>query len=163
MRQRYQLTQEGNVLRNELTAEPGADVPEHLHPRIEERFEIVTGDWAFFVDGEERRAGPGDSLIVPPGRWHRFANIGADEGRFVAEIEPAMDMREFFEESAALSQAGAFRKPGVPKGIRGTFAAAEFAHRYRETTVMRFPPQPLQRLLFPLLARIEHRRRPGAA
>jgi quercetin dioxygenase-like cupin family protein len=158
LRQRYRLSRVGDALRNELTAEPGAGVPEHVHPHIEERFEILEGEWSFWVDGEERRAGPGDHLTVPPGARHRFANAGPGVGRFVAEIEPAMDMEGFFSESAALARAGMFRRPGVPSGLRGTLAAAEFAHRYRDTTVMLFPPRPLQRVLFPLLAAIERRR-----
>ena len=163
MRQRYRLSREGDVLRNELTAEPGAGVPEHYHPHIEERFEILEGDWAFFVDGAERRAGPGDRLLVPAGARHRFANTGPGVGRFVAEIEPAMDMEGFFAESAALARAGMFRKPGVPRGVRGALAASEFAERYGETTVMLSPPRIVQRLAFPVLARIERRRRAKAA
>jgi quercetin dioxygenase-like cupin family protein len=159
MRQRYELSREGDVLRNVLTAEAGSEVPEHWHPAIEERFEILEGQWSFRVDGEERRAGPGDRLVVQPGVRHKFANVGANPGRFVAEIEPAMDMEAFFAESAALAQAGMFKQPGVPRGLRGALAAAEFAERYTDTTIMTFPPRWVQRLAFPVLARIERRRR----
>lgn len=156
--QRYRLTRAGDVLRNELTADPGAEVPEHFHPSIEERFEILEGDWSFRVNGEERRAGPGDRLVVPAGARHKFANLGPDVGRFIAEIEPAMDMEGFFAESAELARAGVFRRAGVPKGLRGALAASEFAERYSDTTVMLFPPRAVQRLAFSLLARIERRR-----
>ena len=162
MRQRYELTREGDVLRNVLTAEPGSEVPEHWHPRIEERFEILEGEWRFRVDGEERPASAGDRLVVAPGARHKFANVGSTTGRFVAEIEPAMDMESFFTESAALSRSGAFKRPGVPKGLRGALAASEFAERYSDTTVMTSPPRWLQRLAFPILARIERRRRKPA-
>jgi quercetin dioxygenase-like cupin family protein len=162
MRQSYELVRDGDVLRNTLTAEPGADVPEHLHPQIEERFEILEGDWSFQVDGEERRAGPGDRLVVPPGVRHRFANVGSGRGRFVAEIEPAMEMEGFFAESAELAEAGMFKRPGVPRGLRGALAASEFADRYSELTIMTSPPRWVQRLAFPLLARIERRRRSRA-
>jgi quercetin dioxygenase-like cupin family protein len=153
MRQRYRLWQEGDVLHNEVSAEPGAGVPEHFHPRIEERFEVLEGEFTFTVDGEERMAGPGDRLVVEAGARHRFENSGRGVGRLVAEIEPALDMREFFEESAALARAGVFARPGLPKP-RGLPAAADFALRYRDTTVMTFPPRLLQRLLFPPLARL---------
>jgi mannose-6-phosphate isomerase-like protein (cupin superfamily) len=156
MRQRYRLTREGDVLRNELSAEPGSGVPEHYHPQIEERFEILEGDWKFEVDGAERPAGPGDRLVVPAGARHRFENVGSGVGRFVAEIEPALDMQEFFEESAALARAGVFARPGMPK-LRGLPAAAAFAQRFRETTVMTFPPRAVQRILFPPLARLARR------
>lgn len=162
MGQRYRLTGKGDVLRNELAADPGSEVPEHFHPRIEERFEILEGDWTFLVDGEERRARPGDRLTVPAGAPHKFANMGSEVGRFIAEIEPAMDMEGFFMESAALARAGMFSRPGIPNGLRGALAASEFAERYKDTTVMLFPPRPVQRLVFPVLAGIERRRRGNA-
>jgi quercetin dioxygenase-like cupin family protein len=159
MRQRYRLSREGNVLRLELWADPGARVPEHLHPQIEERFEVREGEFVFKVDGEKRRAGAGERLVAPAGSRHAFENVGAGVGHFVAEIEPALDMQELFEESAALARAGMFLRPGIPKGLRGLLAAAEFAERYRETYRQTFPPRAIQRILFPPLARLERRRR----
>ena len=158
MRQTYRLTREGEVLRNELSAEPGASVPEHFHPDIEERFEVLEGEFTFKVDGKKRRAGPGERLVVPAGARHSFKNTGEAVSRFVAEIEPARDMQGFFEESAALAREGKFLRPGIPKGIKGLLAAAEFADRYGDTTVMTFPPRAVQRLLFPRLARMARRR-----
>ena len=70
-----------------------------------------------------------------------------------------MEMEGFFAESAELARAGMFRRPGMPRGLRGVLAASEFAERYSDTTVMLFPPRPVQRLAFPILARIERRRR----
>ena len=157
MRQTYRLTRQGDVLRNELTAEPGAWVPEHVHPGIEERFEVLEGEFTFKVDREKRRAEAGERLVVPAGAWHSFKNTGDGVARFVAEIEPARDMQGFFEESAALAREGKFLRPGLPKP-GGLLAAAELADRYSETTVMSFPPRPVQRLLFPRLARLARRR-----
>jgi hypothetical protein len=79
------------------------------------------------------------------------------------EIDPAMGMEELFTESAALARAGMFWRAGIPSGVRGALAAAELADRHRDALIVSFPPHVLQRLLFPLLARIERRRRsPGA-
>ena len=158
MRQTYRLSQQGDVLRNELTAEPGSWVPEHFHPAVEERFEVLEGEFTFKVDGKKRRAVTGDRLVVAPGARHMFRNTGKGAGRFVAEIEPATSMPEFFEESAAMAREGLFMRPGIPKGLRGLLAAADFAERHREITVMTFPPQPVQRILFPRLARLARRR-----
>jgi quercetin dioxygenase-like cupin family protein len=162
MRQRYRLTQDGDVLRNELWAEPGARVPTHFHPHIEERFEVLEGEFTFKVNGKRQRAVPGDRLVVPPGTRHSFENTGAGVSRFVAEIEPAMTMRGFFEDSAALARAGMFRGPGQPRGLRGMLAGAELLDRYRDIMVVAFPPPSLQRVLNPLLARIERRKRARA-
>jgi quercetin dioxygenase-like cupin family protein len=158
LRQRYRLTLEGDVLRVELWADPGARAPEHYHPRIEERFEVVEGEFTFMVDGEKRKAGPGDRLVAKPGVRHGFENTGEGVARFVAEVDPALGMKEFFEESAALARAGKFMRPGIPKGIRGTLDAAEFAERHLDDTVMSFPPPAVQRIVFPPLARLARRR-----
>ena len=159
MRQRYRFSREGDVLRLQLWAEPGAYVPEHLHPTIEERFHVREGEFTFKVGGSKRRAGPGERLAVAPGDRHSFKNTGDGVAHFEAEIEPALNMQDLFEESAALAQAGMFLRPGIPKGIKGLLAASEFADRYSDIYQGTFPPRPLQRLLFPRLARIERRRR----
>jgi quercetin dioxygenase-like cupin family protein len=159
LRQRYRLTQQGNVLRNELWAEPGARVPDHYHPQIEERFEVLDGEFTFKVNGRKQRAVAGDRLAVPAGARHSFENTGPGVSHFVAEIEPALTMKQFFEDSAALGRAGKFRGPGVPKGLGGVLAGAELLDRYRDIMVLTSPPPFLQRIMNPLLARLERRRR----
>jgi quercetin dioxygenase-like cupin family protein len=158
MRQRYRLSRQGDVLRNELQAEPGAHVPAHFHPTSRERFEIVEGEFTFKVDGQRTTARPGDRLEVEPGQRHSFKNTGTKVGSFVAEIEPPLDMEQVFKESAVMARQGMFLRPGIPKGIRGLLAAADFSERYRDTMVLTFPPPVIQRILFPPLARLYRRR-----
>src|SRR5439155_2649759 len=90
MRQRYRFERQGDVLRLSLWAEPGARVPKHFHPPLEERFEVREGEFTFTVGRRKQRAGPGDRLVVPPGVPHAFANTGPGVAHFVAEIEPAL-------------------------------------------------------------------------
>jgi quercetin dioxygenase-like cupin family protein len=161
MRQRYRFSREGDVLRLELWADAGAGVPVHLHPQIEERFEVLEGQFTFRAGREKRHAGPGDRLVVEAGVPHAFKNTGPGIGRFVAEIEPALNMQEFLEDSAALARAGMFLRPGIPKGLRGLLAAAEFAERYGDIYQQTFPPPVLQRMLLPPLARLARRRQSG--
>jgi quercetin dioxygenase-like cupin family protein len=161
MRQRYRLSREGDALRLELWAEPGARVPLHFHPQIQERFEVREGEFVFRVDRRKVRAGPGDTLVVEPGERHSFENAGPGVGHFVTDIEPALQMQELFEDSAALARAGMFIRPGIPRGLRGLLAAAEFVERYDPIYRQTFPPRFVQRLLFPPLARIARRRREG--
>ena len=56
-----------------------------------------------------------------------------------------------------MARDGVFLRPGIPKGIRGLLRAAEFADRYDDIYRQAFPPRPLQRLLFPPLARLARR------
>ena len=154
MGQRYRFERDGDVLRLGLWAEPGARVPKHFHPPLEERFHVHEGEFTFTVGRRKQRAGPGDRLAVPPGVPHAFANTGSGVAHFVAEIEPALDMQALFEESAALARAGMFLRPGIPAGLRGLLAAAEFADRYSHIYRQTFPPP----FLVTPLARLERRR-----
>ena len=49
----------------EVVLRPGAEGPAaHIHPRIEERFEVLAGRPTFTVDGRERTVEPGADLCV---------------------------------------------------------------------------------------------------
>src|SRR3954463_13405997 len=67
LRQRYRFSRDGEVLRVEVWAEPGSSVPEHFHPLLEERWQVVEGEVTFRVAGHARRAGPGDRAPGAPG------------------------------------------------------------------------------------------------
>ena len=49
---------------------PGGAIPEHVHPHQEERFIISAGEAHFTLDGTERIAGPGETVVVPAGVAH---------------------------------------------------------------------------------------------
>lgn len=159
---RYAFDWKGDVLVLDCWVDPGALTPEHLHPTIEERFEVIEGSFQFRVAGEELRAGPGDEPVVPAGTRHGFENIGASEGHLRTEIDPGLTMQGLFEDSAALGRAGRYALIGrraVPRGLRGILAMSEFAVRYRDVTVLISPPRILQRTVMVPLARLERRRR----
>jgi quercetin dioxygenase-like cupin family protein len=157
LRQRYRFAREGDVLSVELWADPGAGVPEHYHPALEERWEVVEGEATFQVEGEETRAVPGERLVVPAGVRHSFVNTAANESRYRIEVEPALELREFLEGAAELNRSGGFTRTGIPKGPRALVRGAAFSRRYRDTTVLAFPPPLVQRVLFPPLARLARR------
>ena len=159
LRQRYRFHPEGDVLRVEIWAEPGSFVPDHMHPRSEERWEVLEGDVTFTVAGERLHPSPGERLAVAPGIRHAFENTGSTVARIVAEVEPALDLQAFLEDAAALGRAGRYTPRGLPKGPGALLDAAEFVERYRDTTVVSFPPPFLQRVVFPPLARLARRRR----
>ena len=51
--------------------------PEHSHPH-EQMSIVVKGRVRFFVEGEEREAGPGDVLYFPSGCWHGATMMGEE-------------------------------------------------------------------------------------
>ena len=151
--QRYAFHRNGDVLRVEMWTEPGGGVTmPHVHPRLEERYEVLEGEITFTVGRRKRVARAGERLVVAPGTRHAFRNTGADVAHLVAEAEPALTLQESIEEGAAMARAGLLTKGGRPKGWRAMREAAAFSLRHRETTVLLSPPPFLQRLLSPLIA-----------
>ena len=54
----------------QITLAAGAVVPEHDHPN-EQIATVVSGRLRFVVGGEERKVGPGESVLIPGGVPHR--------------------------------------------------------------------------------------------
>jgi quercetin dioxygenase-like cupin family protein len=160
--QRYGFSRDGEVLRVEIWTEPdGGVLAEHVHPKLEERYQLVEGEVSFRLDGKERHASAGERLVVPPGVRHSFENTGQGIAHLVVEVEPALQLRESIEDGVRLGESGKLTASGKPRGLRGLLEAAALAHRYRETVVLSSPPPIVQRLLFPLLARFGSNREPA--
>jgi quercetin dioxygenase-like cupin family protein len=156
--QRYRFSRDDDVLGVEIWTEPGGGVlAEHVHPKLEERYEVVDGEVTFRLERTPRRAGPGERLIVPAGMRHSFENTGDRIAHLVVEAEPALELRESIEDGVRLGETGMLTASGRPRGLRGLIEAAALAHRFRETVVLTSPPRAVQRLLFPLLARFAAR------
>jgi mannose-6-phosphate isomerase-like protein (cupin superfamily) len=143
-----------DVLRLDWSAVPGARVAEHVHPRQEERFAVTAGELTVALDGAERRLVAGESLAVPPGRRHWFANRGSEPVAATLEIRPALRMREVFESLAGMAREGKARPGGLP---RNPLLLAVFAHEFREEIRGPAPPYWLQRALLPPLAGLGRR------
>jgi mannose-6-phosphate isomerase-like protein (cupin superfamily) len=152
--QRYRFDREGDVLRIEIHTEPGGGVlADHVHPRLEERYEVVKGEVTFRVGKKPVVAGPGAKVVVAPGVRHSFENTGSDTAHLGVEAEPAMHLRESIEQGASLARTENITARGKPGSLRALVELAALAHRYRDTVILSSPPRAVQRLLFPLLAR----------
>jgi mannose-6-phosphate isomerase-like protein (cupin superfamily) len=140
----------GEALRMELLVEPrGFAAAEHVHPRQEERFEILSGIIRYRVDGVEREAGAGDELVVPKGVPHVWENGGEEDLRMILEFRPALRSEEFFESYFGLGQDGKTNpKTGLPNPVR----MAVLLHEYRNEIHLARPPLFVQRIAFGALA-----------
>jgi len=105
----------GGVLEWELVLAPGGRVPSsHAHPGQEERFTVLAGRLRLRVGGRRITAGPGQTVVVPPGTVHHFANASGTPARVAVATSPALGMRALLETAAALASeqhAGARRLP----------------------------------------------------
>jgi mannose-6-phosphate isomerase-like protein (cupin superfamily) len=88
---------QGELLELELVwPRPGERAPAHVHPEMEERYEVVSGTAAFSIGDEgERTARPGEVVTVPPGTTHRAWNPTEQEVRLKVEFRPALRWEEF--------------------------------------------------------------------
>jgi mannose-6-phosphate isomerase-like protein (cupin superfamily) len=122
----------GTVLAWELFLAPGGGVPSaHCHPAQEERFRILEGRMRFLLAGRKVTVGPGETVIVPQGAVHHFANAGPGAARVAVETRPALDMETMFVVAAALAQdQHASRRP-VPRLVDLALFMDEFKAEVR--------------------------------
>jgi quercetin dioxygenase-like cupin family protein len=171
LRQRLSFTRStdpdgGEVLHVETWVDPGGGVTPHVHPAMEERFEVLAGHPTFLAGLNWRGAAPGDTVVVPAGLRHAYRNRSEEVVHMVCHVRPPSTLQEFLEGAAALGRAGKLSRRALPKGPGALVEAAALAHAHREMVVLLFPPMPppwLQRLLFPTLARLNERRAHGTA
>jgi len=76
---------------------PGQRTIEHVHPEMEERYEIIDGTAAFRIAGVESTASNGEHVIVPPGTPHLAWNPTQHPVRLRITMRPALRWAEFAE------------------------------------------------------------------
>ena len=67
---------DGQLVRFSWRSAPGGVIPEHIHPRQEERFTIVAGEARFTLGGREHVARAGQTVVIPAGVAHSVGNPG---------------------------------------------------------------------------------------
>ena len=134
--------------------EPGAHLPEHFHPTLEERWEVLDGTIQLKLDGQWRWLTPEDGPVrVARDARHEVRNPGASQARARAKVLPAGHLEEFLTDAAQAARDGVFTAGGLPTSLRNGVWIAAFAQRHRHETVMTSPPSALQRIALPILAR----------
>lgn len=129
----------------------------HVHPRIHERFEVVSGEWAFEVAGIERRVGIDDTVTVPAGTAHAWRNVGAGDAVTFITFCPSLKTEEFFESFFGLAQDGLTDpKSGMPPMAWLALLMTEYGEDF---AVPADPPLPI--LLEQLRPIAEEARRQG--
>lgn len=69
--------------------------PLHVHPGMEERWEIRSGVAGFRIGGVQRIASPGEVVIAPAGIAHEGWNAGDEPVRLRLELRPALRWEDF--------------------------------------------------------------------
>ena len=139
---------DGQLVRFNWRSVPSGVIPEHIHPRQEERFTILAGQAHFTLNGEKHVAGPGQTIVVPAGVPHSVANPGPAQIDGIVERRPALQAKEFHEAVAGLAGDGKTTPAGAPKNplqLGATFW--HFRHESRVTST----PIWVQNLMLPPL------------
>jgi quercetin dioxygenase-like cupin family protein len=138
-----------------LSLTPDGHVPgAHVHPEQEERFHVLEGTMKFRLGLRTIVAQAGDTVVVPRGRVHKFANGGDGVARARVEVVPALDMERLFETAVELAYEGNVTRKGMPKPLH----LALFVGRFRREVRAPFPPAWMVRVLMAPLAALARRR-----
>jgi mannose-6-phosphate isomerase-like protein (cupin superfamily) len=140
---------DGEMLEYELEFVPrGFAVRDHLHPRQEERHEVLEGSLGIVVAGQERRLGSGDVEVVPVATQHRIFATQEAPIRVRFASRPALQSEVLLETLFGLARDGKVGRSGDPSPLQLAVIFAEFAELGRPVK----PPPGVQRALFAPLA-----------
>jgi mannose-6-phosphate isomerase-like protein (cupin superfamily) len=126
----------------------------HIHPNQEEKFEVLHGTMKFRYGMKKIVAEAGETVVVPAGKIHDFANAGTETARVRVTISPALKMEEMFETTVALATEGKVTKSGMPKPVELALFVREFQAEVRAP----FPPHVVVRAVTAPLAAVAKRR-----
>lgn len=140
---------------SELHLQPGARVAlEHMHPALDEAFEVLEGSLGWQLDGRTGVAGPGETVEIPRGSWHDWWHVGDTPTVARVTVSPGDRFVNMISTIWGLGVDGLTDKRGGPKPLQLVAVAREF----EDILVPRKPPAAVQKLVFGLLAPIAARR-----
>ena len=108
----------GDLLRVEVLLPPGFSMAEHVHPRQEERHEVLSGTLWGRVGGQKRDYKAGERVVGPPGVPHAWRNPSDGEDlRIVSEHRPVGHMEHMLEAGSAIARDFEADKRGALKHL----------------------------------------------
>ena len=76
---------------------PPGDRPAHVHPGMEEEWEVLEGTACFVIGDRERTAAAGEVVTAAPGVVHRAWNPGPGVTHLRMRMTPALRWEDFME------------------------------------------------------------------
>ena len=141
----------GKLLRLDFFVAPGGFLgSEHLHPKQEERIEVLSGALRCRLSNSEQTLGRGDAVAVPPGTPHTLWNEGTEEAHALVEYRPALRTEVLFETLFGLGRDGKTNEEGSPGLLQGAVMLEEYEDEYR----LARPSLPVQKAFVAFLAPI---------
>jgi sialic acid synthase SpsE/mannose-6-phosphate isomerase-like protein (cupin superfamily) len=75
--------------------------PYHFHKQKEETFQLLDGDLEIVKDGAKLRLRPGDTFLVEPNQWHKFATL---DGCIFEEVSTTHFNNDSFYEDPSIAR-----------------------------------------------------------
>lgn len=131
-------------LETEAEVQPNAGPPMHVHYKQDESMTVLSGKIGYQeLKGENKYAGPGETVLFKAGVPHKFWNAGNEPLRLSGYASPANNIAYF------LSQI--YRSMNENGGRPGMYDAAYLLRRYKTEFRMLEIPTFVQKLLFPVI------------
>lgn len=92
----------------------GDSAPLHVHRREDEVFHVLEGRMRFQVDGRERLAGPGDTVIAPKGLPHTY-RVESPEGARTLTVTRGADFETLLRQAGRPAE-----RPELPPQMEPT-------------------------------------------
>lgn len=112
---------------DDFWTKPGHRAPGHLHPKMEESWEVFRGTPCFRIGDEDILATTGDVVVAPPGVSHMGWNAGDDEVYVRVRMRPALRWEDFMIALFGLAEAGHTDEEGIPEPELAVQLLSEFA------------------------------------
>ena len=142
---------DGDFLEFDMQLEPSAGgPPQHVHPKAEERFEVLAGKVQAEIANKTDHFAEEDTFVVPSGVAHRWWNEGKEKAKVRVRLEPATRMGEFLRTWYALAQDGKMNENGLPSIWQLAVTSAE----YLDSVHLAQPPLIVQKIMWGTLAPI---------
>ena len=143
------------VLVSHLFIRPGGRVAAaHVHPTVDERFLVLSGQVGFLIGGRKRTLGPGEGASVPARVVHDWWQVGDDEAEVLVEVVPGVRFAEMVGSMFGLARDGKVNKKGLPDPLQ----LAVMGHEYGDVIQFTKPPPIVQKLTIPPMAALGRRR-----
>jgi quercetin dioxygenase-like cupin family protein len=120
----------------------------HCHPYADEIFQVISGTLNYKLNGTEKKAGPGEKIILPSGQPHAHWNAGPEELVILQTITPCLDIERFLETLFGLAMDGRLNKDGQPRFLQ----VMVWLRAVQNKTYLADIPVSIQKLLSFLLA-----------
>lgn len=127
---------------------------EHVHPHQASGARVLSGALRFWVAGRPCDVRAGESITIPAGVAHHFANPSDQPAHWLGFFRPALNIAAFFEAYFELARAGDLDERGMPSLWQLAVMLPVFEQEIRPTR----PPWPLLKTATAAIAPLARRR-----